>query len=135
MKKEEIIEKLKELGINTKNAYPKSSFINVSEPCVGLYEREMKEDFYFYNKYDKKIYKFPESLGINSNKYDYDDITEKYLVTMHDCELVWEDKPYIELPDAPYKDMTLRQYACIQLRIPNSGLSWLDNLIKQTSPL
>ncbi len=133
MKKEEIIEKLKELGIETNNAYPKASFISSGAVCVGLYKREMNEDFYFFNKYDGKIYKWKVSDKINVT--DYDTVTEKYQIPLSSCSLIWEDKPYVEKPDAQFNTMTLRQYACIHLRVPDSGLNWLDNLIKQTSPL
>jgi hypothetical protein len=134
MKKEEIIEKLKDLGIESKNAYPKSSFIYEGDVCVGLYEREMKEAFYFFNKYDSKIYKYPFT-GNYKDAFEYDSIAEKYMVPLAYCQVVWEDKPYVELPDAKFAEMTLRQYACIHLRIAQSGLDWLDNLIKETSPL
>lgn len=29
----------------------------------------------------------------------------------------------------PYQGMTLRQYAAIKLRVPNSGTDWLDEMI------
>ena len=30
----------------------------------------------------------------------------------------------------PYQGMTLRQYAAIKLRVPNSGTDWLDEMIR-----
>lgn len=129
--KKEIIEKLISLGIQTVNAYPKSSFLHMGNAYVGLYEREMKSDFYFFNKFDDKIYVWKQNL----KKYNYDSTTEKYIIPMSECEVVWEDTPFVEKPDKPFKDMTLREYACIHLRIPDSGLHWLDSLIKQTSSL
>lgn len=134
MNKNDIIDKLLEIGITSKNVYPKSSFIYNDEICVGLYEREMKEDFYFFNKYDNKIYQCPHVVNYKE-AFDYDADTEKYMVPLSYCQVVWEDKPFVEKPDLPYRDMTLRQYACIHLRIPDSGLPWLDTLIKETSPL
>jgi len=127
MKKEELFEKLKDLGIETKNAFPKSSFIYNKDVHIGLYEREMKDDFYFVNKYDGKIYRWNHDL----ESYDYDDNTEKYMIPLSRCKLVWEDKPFVEKPDKPFKEMTLREYACIHLQVPDSGLEWLDNLISK----
>lgn len=123
---------MKELGIQTENCYPKTSFLFNSRPVVGLYEREMKDAFYFYNVFDEKIHGFKLTEG---EQYPQDPKTKKYIIPLDECPVVWEDKPFEELIDLPYKDMTLRQYACIQLRTPNSGLPWLDNLIKNTSPL
>ena len=31
-----------------------------------------------------------------------------------------------------YMGMTLRQYAAIKLRVPNSGTDWLDEMIRQS---
>lgn len=31
-----------------------------------------------------------------------------------------------------YSGMTLRQYAAIQLRVPDSGLAWLDKMIEKS---
>jgi hypothetical protein len=36
-----------------------------------------------------------------------------------------------ELGD-PYNGMTLRQYAAIHLKVPNSGTDWLDDMIRQS---
>lgn len=127
MKKEEIIEKLKEFGIKTTNCFPKKTFLRELVPVVALYERELKEDFYFYTEFEKRIYKVPK--GVTSTYFD--DSTEKHIILLSDCDIQWEDKPYEELEDLSYRDMTLRHYACIQLGVPNSGLPWLDELIKQ----
>ena len=135
MDKKAIIEKLERMGISTVNAYPKSSFLHEGDVHVGLYEREMKDDFYFFNKYDSKLYVWKKNTSDEPDTYAYDSVTEKFMIPMSDCELVWEDKPFVEKPDKPYKEMTLREYACIQLRVPDSGLPWLDTLIKETSPL
>jgi hypothetical protein len=134
MNKQEIMDKLAEMGVNTDNVYPKSSFIYDDIPCIGLYKREMVKDFYFYNKFDKKIYVLKYNPAPDP-MYKYDEDIEKYMVPLTECEVFWEDVPYVEPKDSAFKDMTLRQYACIHLRIPNSGLDWLDNLIKQTTPL
>ena len=44
------------------------------------------------------------------------------------CETVGTDK-HGEYR-LPYQGMTLRQYAAIKLRAPNSGTDWLDELIR-----
>lgn len=131
MNKEEIIKKLAEVGIESRNAYPKTSFIYDNEPSIALYEREMKDDFYFFNKFDKKLYKWKR----DTEKYEYDPDTEKFMIPLYKCQVVWEDKPFVEKADLSFKDMSLRHYACIHLRVPDSGLDWLDNLIKLTAPL
>lgn len=133
MDKQLIKDKLFSMGIFTDNCYPKSSFIYDGDVCVGLYEREMKQDFYFFNKYDNKLYKW--IYGSIERKYMLDQKTDKFMVPLHDCVTIWEDKPFVELPDLPFRDMTLRQYACIHLRIADSGLEWLDNIIRQTPDL
>lgn len=43
------------------------------------------------------------------------------------CETVGTDK-HGEYR-LPYQGMTLRQYAAIKLRVPNSGTDWLDEMI------
>jgi len=35
----------------------------------------------------------------------------------------------------PEKGMTLRQYAAIHLKVPNSGTDWLDEMIKQANKI
>ena len=34
--------------------------------------------------------------------------------------------------EGEYDGMTLRQYAAIKLRVPNSGTDWLDEMIRQS---
>lgn len=129
MTNDELKEKLRELGITTSNCYPKKSFIKNEMPVVGLYARELVEDFFFYNEYNKGIFKVPSG----KDNYDYDSNTEKYLIPVKSCELIWEDKPYEELPDKGYREMTLREYACIMGGVPESGLPWLDEIIKKST--
>lgn len=135
MTKSELIEKLKELGVDTDNYYPKKSFIYNSEPYIGCYKSELlSKIFYFHNDYDKKIYKIGPLTEEDVWKLDSElfEGKTKYLVPLSSCEVIWSDKPYIELPDIPFKDATLRQYACIHLKVPNSGYDWLDVLIKES---
>lgn len=132
MDKEQIIKKLQELGITTVNAYPKSTFPYDGDIVVALYKRELGDDFYFYNKFDKKIYHLPKLVD-GVNEYPMDNRTNKFLVPLHKCKVVWEDKEYVELPDEHYNTMTLRQYACIHLRVPETNLPWLNELIKESS--
>ena len=45
--------------------------------------------------------------------------------------------PFVEMnaegqPTAIETGMTLRQYAAIKLRVPNSGTDWLDEMIRQS---
>lgn len=121
--------KLRDLGIETDNYYPKTTFMKDGAPYVGLYLREMNEDFYFLNQYNK-LYKFPKTNDLE--KYDMEKFGNgyKYQIPVSDCKLMWEDKPLVEKPDKSYKDMTLREYACLMLRVPESGTDWLDTLIK-----
>lgn len=34
-----------------------------------------------------------------------------------------------------FQGMTLRQYAAIHLKVPNSGTEWLDDMIKQANKI
>lgn len=145
MSKEELKEKLHELGIETDNCFPKSTFPHNKIISVGLYEREMRSDFYFYSKYDQKIYVWKKKVFSGSTNraddlvgvdrdpklYEIDKTSDKRMVPLTDCEVIWEDKPFVEKQDIAFSNMTLRQYACIHLGIPDSGLDWLDNLIKE----
>lgn len=132
MNKQDIIEKLREMGIESDNAYPKSSFMYEGDVYISFFERELKADFYFFNTFDKKLYKVnkvSDFSTILTNEYKGN---KNYLIKLSDCEVVWEDKPFVELPDLPFSSMTLRHYACIHLKEPSSGIEWLDNLIKQS---
>lgn len=132
MNKEELGKKLVELGITSQNFYTKSTFIKYGDVCLGLYKREMNDDFYFFNTFDKKIYKFSKPSSIDGYQTDIFGGHTKYLIPLSECGVIWEEKEYVELPDAFYNSMTLRQYACIQLKVPESGLSWLDQLISKS---
>jgi len=131
MNKVDIQGKLQDMGIFTDNVYPKSTFISDDNVVVGLYPREMTSDFFFYNNYDKKIYrwKFTKDISI----YPVDERSGKSLVPLSDCIVMWEDIPFIEKPDKPFKEMTLREYACIHLKVPDSGLDWLNILIEKVA--
>ncbi len=135
MDKAKLIEKLKELSINSVNCYPKSTFLKNNKVFVGLYDAEMKDDFYFYNTFDKVIYK-AEKIGFESpdnEKEQNNSGKTKTLIPLSKCVKIWEDKPYEELPDISFKEITVRQYACIQLKVPSSGLPWLDEIIKNSN--
>lgn len=123
MNTKQLQDKLKELGIDTKNSYPKGSFLWNDTVVMSAYDRELKEDFYFYNSFDKTIYKIPK--GIETSKVSDD----QHYISKDKWVLVWEDKPFEELPDKSYREMTLREYACIQLKVAKSGLVWLDEII------
>jgi len=133
MDKKEIIERLSQMGIITENCYPKTTFPKRGEIHVGLFKREMMDDFYFYNTFDKKIYCFLKPSNIDN--YEKDDFrgSIKFLIPLHECSVVWEDKEYVELIDIPYNEMTIRRYACIHLKVPESGVDWLDALIKKSN--
>lgn len=128
MDKQETIQKLKELGVDTKNVYNKKTFLDQGIVVVSLFDSEMKEDFYFWNERDEKIYKL--SGGRNPKSYIFEAATNKYFIPFSEFTVFWEDKPYQEYPDKSFKDMTLREYACIHLKLADSGNPWLDALIK-----
>jgi len=129
MNKEQIIEKLKELGIISSNCYPKNSFVKDYDVYIGCYSRELADDFYFYNGFDKSIYKISKYQYLD--KWSFEQSTGKYLIPKSDWEEIWVDKPFEELADQPFRDITVRQYACIHLKVPKTGLVWLDEIIKQ----
>lgn len=130
MEKKELIEKLSDLGITTENCFKKSTFLLDGTVYVALYGSETKDDFYFFNLYDKKIYLF--SKPHDTAVYKQDETTKKYLIPISHCAVVWEDKPFKELEDIPFKEMTLRQYACIKLKVADTGITWLDNIIQKS---
>lgn len=125
-----VIEKLKEFGIITKNTYPKKTFINNENVVISCYPREVSEDFYFFNDFDNNLYKLPKIENLDS--YTLDGNTGRYLIPLSYCESIWKDEPFQELPDAPFNIMTLRQFAAIKLKVPKSGLPWLDEMIKES---
>lgn len=134
MTKLQIIEKLKELGIHSTNCYPKKSFMHNSTWHVGLYKSELESDFYFFNEFDKTLYMFKvEPKCCEQYEMELFNGKTKYLIPLHDCINIFEDKPYEEKIDAPFRDITIRQYTCIHLRHPDSGLPWLDLLIKKAN--
>lgn len=131
MEKQQIIEKLKELGIISTNVFPKKSFLYEGLPVIGCYIRELKDDFYFFNSFDGTIYKIAQRISFE-NDWSYEKQTEKWLIPEKYWEKIWKDEPYVELVDSRYAEMTLRHYACIHLKVPESGLVWLDELIKKS---
>lgn len=129
--KEEIIEKLKELKIESTNAYPKKSFLFEGEPSISCFKRELQSNFYFYNAYDKKLYVLAkyEDYDTKFQTDQFNGVT-KFIVPLTYCSILWEDKVFEELEDVPFKDMTLRDYACIKLKVPQSNHNWLNDLIR-----
>jgi hypothetical protein len=132
MDKTQIIEKLAELGITTVNCYPKKTYLRDGVPHIGLYESELKDDFYHYDEYTKAMYKLPKA---KYSSYELEDFngTSKYQVPFVKFEKIWDNKPFVEVVDVSYRDMTLRQHTCIELEIPDSGLDWLDILITKAN--
>lgn len=127
--KEEIISKLEELGIKSSNVFPKKSFLFEDVPSISCFKRELLSDFYFYNSYDRKLYILKKSELTDFQTDEFNGVI-KYIVPLSKCEEIWEDVPYVELEDVSFKDMTLRDYACIHLKIPKSNHGWLNELIR-----
>lgn len=142
MTKEEIEKKLNELGIISTNCYPKTSFLSDGVPSIGCFPSELKnEDFYFFNKFDSKIYRVPfnkdfkDVYKLDTSISLKDREVKKYVVPLHLAEVVYEDVPFKPLPDKSFREATLREYACIHLKVANSGNPWLDEIIKQSQTL
>lgn len=58
-----------------------------------------------------------------SDKPKYDDRTAfPHAIVYYGCE---------DLEPAPHQGMTLRQHAAIELRVPDSGVDWLDEMIRK----
>lgn len=131
--KEKIIQKLKELGIDSDNCYPKKTFMKNFELVVGVFASEFESDCYFAGDYGKKLYKIPATTKFKA-MYEKDTFQgkDKWLVPVSSCQIVWEDKAFVELPNSPFSSVTLREYACIHLKLPQSGNPWLDTLIKES---
>ena len=134
MTKEQLGEKLKELGIVSKNYYPKNTFLKEGVVYVGMFRNELEDDFYFYSAYNKTIYHLPKQENVNEFEIEPYKEMKKYLVPLERARIVWEDKPFEELPDELFSKITVRQYAFIHLKTPESGLPWLDDMIRKSLP-
>ena len=133
MTKQDIINKLKELGIKTENCYPKNSFVQEGVVYVGLFKRELEDDFYFYVAFTKSLYHLPKQDSLDGFKTESFQDKPKYLVPLDRARVVWkEEEEYEELVDEPFSKISIRQYACIHLGLPESGLPWLDDLITKS---
>ena len=134
MEKQALIDKLKELGIDSANCYPKKSFIDIdtAEAVVGLYKGEFASDFYFYVEYDKTLYVLRKT---DYSKFKQEEFLgkTKWIVPLSKCEAVWKDVPLeeVEMIDEQFSNMTLRDYACIHLKVPKTNYPWLNELIKE----
>ena len=133
MTKQDIIDKLKELGIKTDNCYPKNSFVQEGTVYVGLFKRELEDDFYFYVPYTKSLYHLPKQDTLDNFKEEKFQDKPKFLVPLDKARVVWkEEQEFEELVDELFTKVTIRQYACIHLGLPESGLPWLDDLITKS---
>lgn len=159
MTKERLILILKELGINTNNCYTKKSFYWNDKLSIGCYPRELKEDFYFHNHLDDKIY-FISAANAVSCEFDVDlfNGSDRYIVPLEECSVIYpvsttctttkyemseeiekltkqiEEKPFEELEDSQFAKMTLRDYACIHLKVAETDKGWLNEIIKKATP-
>lgn len=133
MEKQEIAKKVAELGYPEGRVYPKKTFLFNDIPSVGFFKNEMDKDFYFFNEFDKKLYMISKENFV-SQEWDKDDFKgfERIVIPLNEFSVIWEDKPYEELKDEHFSTMTLRQYACIHLKVPQSGLDWLDAIISKS---
>ncbi len=125
---------MKTLGITTENCYPKTSFVKNDNIYIGCYGRELKDDFYFYNTYDKKVYLIKKGTDIELASWEREMFNnkEKILVPLKVAKIIWEDKPYETLPDDKFTTMTLRDYACIHLGVAETDKPWLNALITKS---
>lgn len=131
MDKQQLQDKLLELGIECKNCYPKSSFIHNGVAVVSCFESELREESYFFNRYDSTIYHVPHNPNFK-NVYQKDESSGKYLLPMSEVVKFWKDEPIKEHNDSHLSNMTLREYACIHLGVPDSGKHWLDEIIRKS---
>lgn len=141
-----------------KMAYiPKSRV--VTEPVVGMFDSEFRrgEDIYMeltdgdnlpLNE-DPTLYKLKYNPNYKTDYIKYVDKEKpeivRYLVTLDHLELVdVNTKPASdfeiperenddEYPDCHISELTARDRACIDLRIPQSNKKWLNDLIKQAN--
>jgi hypothetical protein len=57
----------------------------------------------------------------------------KYLVPLEKARSVWKQgEAFEEMADELFTKISVRQYACIHLKLPESGLPWLDDLITKS---
>lgn len=139
-------------NIKTENCREKKTFtslLNGGKTSISCFDWELKDDFYFFVPYNRKYFKLEKRADISY--YPLDTKYDKYVIPLEDCEELEMLTEEVEIPlneqkqkddwskveffeekdDLEFKKMTLRQYACIHLKIPNSGIDWLDKIIKQ----
>ena len=124
----------------------------------GLFDYEFAEDYYVYDKLGR-VLRIPATDDFRE-LYEVDlgwketHKRIKYVVPLAGLEpadkpknnlklVKKEEEPEVEqedesidipedLPDLPKSNMTLRQYACIHLGVPATGLAWLDDIIMKS---
>jgi hypothetical protein len=132
MTKQDIIDKLKELGIKSTNCYPKNTFKKGEGVYVGMFKGELEDDFYFYSAFAKTLYHLPKQENLEDYETEEFQGKLKYLIPLDKAQSVWnKEEVYEELMDENISKLTTRQFACILLKIPESGLPWLDALIRK----
>ncbi len=135
---EELQNNLKDrFGIITTNCYPKKTFLREEVPTIGLFGKELKEDFYFIVEYTGKYYKLS---GINKENFPKEIFgsSEKYQIPLSLAQEL-KNKPKSNQPEVEFKEqedahfmgeVTLRDLATLFLKKPVSNKQWLNDLVK-----
>lgn len=135
----------KNLGINTQNFYAKKTFKSGKDGKIkiSLFPWEMKSDFYCQivtvnELRDKELTIYVVPYNEDNFARDYDEfpkpdgsgqVDRKYIFDLDELKVVYRHEK--EKEDINFKEMTLRDYACIQLGIPESNKIWLNEIIKK----
>lgn len=132
MEKERALEKLKELGIETQNFFNKKTYVRNNEVCIGIFpvEADREEVFYFSINSEEKLYGV-DRVVVKDCDLEKHFGQDKYQVPLRHATLLWQNQPYVEMPDLPFTKMTVRMFYAMLQNKPVSNVDWLDTLIRQ----
>lgn len=133
---------LDKCNINSTNCRFKSTFYSkeLNKVCISLFAKEFKEDFYcqlvtktipadevltlYIIRQDEENYNRAYET-FKSEKFGTD--YKKYCIPIDELEIIYKD--FVLGEDNSFKDMSMRDYACIHLKTAQSNKEWLNNLI------
>lgn len=120
---EEAIDKLeKDLEMKDRLLVPVEDFVLLYSPIAG-YTKEGLQAVVV------KVTAFEDPALIGKSEEDFERLKVSPPDLMADYKSKYFD-PHDEDNDEQFTKMTLRQYACIHLKVAQSGIEWLDDLIK-----
>lgn len=89
---------------------------------------------YYYDMNGFFIYKIDKD-HLDQLNVVVDDPSTKYTIKINDQSIVYTTKTGLINEDQSFdynRKLNAREYACVLLKVPNSGTIWLDDLIKSS---